>query len=160
MSADAREPTILPFAELSAWTGKELGVSRWLEIDQELVDRFADLTGDRNWIHIDRERAGREMGGTIAHGLLVLALVPQLRKDLFRLTGAGRSLNYGYDRLRFTAPTPVGSRIRLRLRLAAVASSGAAQRVTYGMTVEREGTDKPVLAADWIVLLHPAVARN
>lgn len=158
MTTTTPQPTTLSFAELGAWGGRELGVSRWFEIDQDLVDRFAAVTGDYNWIHVDRERANREIGGPIAHGLLVLSLVPQLRKDVLKLIGAGRSLNYGYDRLRFTGPTPIGSRIRLRLALGEVAAVGSSQRVTFKMTVDREGAEKPVLVADWIVLLSPAVA--
>jgi acyl dehydratase len=156
MNTAQPQPVTLPFAELPGWTGRELGVSRWLTIDQAMVDRFADLTGDFNWIHVDRERAARELGGPIAHGLLVLSLVPQLRKDVFRLTGAGPSLNYGYDQLRFTGQTPVDSRIRLRLGVKAISAKGASRRVTFSMIVERDGAEKPVLVADWIVLLQPA----
>lgn len=160
MNGTQPQPVTLAFAELADWTGRELGVSRWLTVDQELVDRFADLTGDKNWIHVDRERATRELGGPIAHGLLVLSLVPQLRKDVFRLTGAGPSLNYGYDQLRFTGQTPVGSRIRLRLGVKSLAAKGASHRVTFSMKVERDGAEKPVLVADWIVLLQPAPSRS
>jgi acyl dehydratase len=160
MTTDAPGLKTLPFEGLAEWKGKELGVSRWLTVDQDLVDRYADLTGDRNWIHVDRERAEREMGGTIAHGLLVLSLMPEMRKDIFRLMGAGRSLNYGYDRLRFTGPTPVGSRIRVRLTVADVTLQGQAQRVTFGVQIERDGAERPVLVADWIVLLHPKAQRS
>jgi len=153
------DPVKLPYAELESWVGKELGQSEWLLIDQDLVDRFAELTGDDNWIHVDRERAAREMGGTIAHGLLALSMVPRMRRDIVQPVGAGRVLNYGYDRVRFTSPIPVGSRVRLRMSVASVEPRGEGKCLTQSFSVELEGGTRPALVAMWTILLFPPRSR-
>lgn len=101
--------------ELARHVGRPLGATDWVSITQEQIDAFAELTGDDHWIHVDVARAARARpdGKTIAHGLYLLSLIPRLQRQLFRIERRGEGLNYGYDRVRFTAPVPVGSRIRL-----------------------------------------------
>src|SRR5918911_2870597 len=103
-------------ADLKAFEGKEIGVSDWYTVTQEQIDKFADATGDHQWIHVDVERAKREMPGgkTIAHGYLTLALVPRMAQTLLKVTGRKRGLNYGSNKVRFTNAVPAGARIRLR----------------------------------------------
>src|SRR3989442_1706775 len=115
--------------------GKELGPSDWMTVDQAMIDRFAEATGDHQWIHVDVERAKREMPGgkTIAHGYLTLSLVPRMAAGLVTVTKRGRGINYGSNKVRFTSPVPAGSRIRLRQRITAVDDiPGNGVRVTSG----------------------------
>jgi acyl dehydratase len=143
--------------ELRTLVGQELGVSDWLTVTQELIDRFAELTGDRQWIHIDRERACRESpyGATVAHGFLTLALLSRLQRQAVEVLGDfGRAINYGLNRVRFPAPLPAGSRIRSRCTLQGVAEVPEGIQLTWGIIVEREGEAKPVLAAEWLVRLY------
>ncbi len=137
--------------------GKELGPSEWLTVTQEMIDKFADATGDRQWIHVDVERARLEMPGgkTIAHGYLTLSLVPQLAPKLMTIAGRRRGLNYGLNKVRFTAPVPAGSRVRLRQRLLnaeEVADSGV--RITSEMTIEVEGSERPAMVAETIAIVY------
>jgi acyl dehydratase len=135
--------------DLLALVGRELGPTMWWEITQSQIDRFADLTGDHQWIHIDPDRArAGEFGGTIAHGLFVLALGPHLLEQLVAFAGFAHTLNYGYDKVRFTAPTPVNSRVRLRAVVDEVRETrpGTAL-VTTVQTFEVEGGTKPVCVA-------------
>src|ERR1700758_2422921 len=106
-------------ADLAQYVGQEIGVSDWFTVDQALIDKFADATGDHQWIHVDVERAKRELPGgkTIAHGYLTLALVPRLGQTLYHVTHRSRGLNYGSNRVRFTAPVPAGARVRLHQSL-------------------------------------------
>ena len=105
--------------DMTQYAGKELGVSDWYTVTQEQIDKFADATGDHQWIHVDVERAKREMPGgkTIAHGWLTLSLVPRLAQTIYRVKHRSRGINYGANRVRFTAPVPAGSRVRLRLKV-------------------------------------------
>lgn len=133
---------------LRACVGSELGVSEWLEVDQALVDRFADVTGDHQWIHVDPERAAESpLGGTIAHGLLVLSLGPRLSREIYEVTGFRLVLNYGYDKVRFPAPTPVGKRLRMRARLAELTEVAGGVRIVVEQTYEVEGQEKPCCVA-------------
>jgi acyl dehydratase len=136
--------------DLLQHVGKELGPSEWMTIDQAMIDKFADATGDHQWIHVDVERAKTEMPGgkTIAHGLLTLSLVPRMASTLLKVTKRKRGLNYGSNRVRFTGVVPAGARIRLRQRIANVEQlDSGGVRVTSDMTVELEGQEKPVLVA-------------
>ena len=136
--------------DLLQHVGKELGPTEWMTVDQAMIDKFADATGDHQWIHVDVERAKKEMPGgkTIAHGLLTLSLVPRMASTLVKVTQRKRGLNYGSNRVRFTGVVPAGSRIRLRQRIANVeALESGGIRVTSDMTVELEGQEKPVLVA-------------
>jgi acyl dehydratase len=141
---------------LAGYVGKDLGASEWLEIDQARIDAFAATTGDDHWIHVDVERARREMpdGKTIAHGLLTLSLVPRLQRTIWTLERRGRGLNYGYNRVRFTGPVPVGARIRLHQTLKAAEPSDGAVRFTFESSVEVEGANRPALVAETIVLIY------
>ncbi|MBI3825902.1 MAG: MaoC family dehydratase [Candidatus Rokubacteria bacterium] len=137
--------------DLKQHIGRELGPSDWMTVDQAMIDKFAEATGDHQWIHVDVERAKREMPGgkTIAHGYLTLSLVPRLAATLVRVEKRTRGLNYGSNKVRFTGPVPAGSRIRLRQRIANVEDvEGNGVRITSQMTVEVEGQERPVLVAE------------
>lgn len=140
--------------DLTGLVGQELGVSDWRIVDQAMIDRFADATGDRQWIHVDVERARREMGGTIAHGLLTLSLLPDMAAEVLQLEGVKSGLNYGFDRIRFTCPVAAGSRIRMRIKLDGVEPIPAGLQVRYGCTVEIEGGERPALVADWLTRIY------
>src|SRR5712692_8725607 len=134
--------------DLKQYVGRELGPSDWMTVDQAMIDKFADATGDHQWIHVDVERAKREMPGgkTIAHGYLTLSLVPRMAATLVEVTKRSRGLNYGSNKVRFTNAVPAGSRIRLRQRILSVEDvSGNGVRVTSEMTVEIEGQERPAL---------------
>ncbi len=140
-------------ADLKAYEGKEIGVSDWYTVTQEQIDKFADATGDHQWIHVDVERASREMPGgkTIAHGWLTLSLVPRLASTLYRVKNRSRGINYGANRVRFTGMVPAGSRIRLRLMIKSVEPvDGGGTRITSDGTMEVEGGARPVLVAETI----------
>src|SRR5262245_48721723 len=100
--------------DLAAWAGKPLGATPWSAIDQATISKFADVTGDDHWIHVDTDRASREMPGgkTIAHGLLLLSLIPALQRQIFQIRRRGHGLNYGYDRIRFVRPVPCDAKVR------------------------------------------------
>lgn len=136
--------------ELNAALGEELGVSDWFDIDQAAIDRFAAATGDHYFIHVDPARAKAEAGldSTIAHGLFTLSLGPMFSYTILAVRGFGSTLNYGYDKVRFTGPVPVDSRVRMRMRLEAVESSERGVRVGCRQTFEIEGAEKPVCVAD------------
>jgi acyl dehydratase len=140
--------TITGIDELKAKVGEELGVSDWHDVTQEEIDAFADATGDHQWIHVDPERAAQTpFGSTIAHGLYTLSLGPRFSYSMLSFEGFAFGLNYGYERVRFPAPLPVGSRVRMRAALADVADVPGGVRVTITQTFEREGGDKPVCVA-------------
>ena len=138
---------------LRALIGQELGVSDWLEVTQDLIDRFAEVTGDHQWIHVDVERAKREMPGgkTIAHGYLLLSLLPKLGAGIYKLAWPTRSINYGSDKVRIVNPVKAGARIRLRQSLVAVEDGApGAHRITVRQTLEIEHEAKPAMIADTI----------
>jgi acyl dehydratase len=138
---------------LRALIGQELGISDWLEVTQDLIDRFAEVTGDHQWIHVDVERAKREMPGgkTIAHGYLLLSLLPKLGAGIYKLSWPTRSINYGSDKVRIVNPVKAGARIRLRQSLVAVEDGApGAHRITVRQTLEIEGEAKPAMIADTI----------
>ena len=136
--------------DLKTLIGRELGPSEWITVDQAMIDKFADATGDHQWIHVDVERAKREMPGgkTIAHGLLTLSLVPRLAATLMRVEKRRQGINYGSNKVRFITPVPAGARVRLRQVIANVEEvEGNGVRVTSDMTVELDGAPKPALVA-------------
>lgn len=145
-------------ADLAAWIGKPLGASRWVALDQRKIDAFAELTGDDHWIHIDTERAATEMPGgkTLVHGFLTLALIPWLQRDVYRIERRGKGLNYGCNRLRFTSPVPVDSKVRLLQTLKACERVDGATRLTLECTMEIEGQERPALVAETIVQIFDA----
>ena len=131
--------------------GEEIGVSPWLEITQERIDLFAKAIDDYQWIHVDRERARHSpFGSTIAHGFLTLSLLSHLAERTFSFTDRKMGVNYGLNKLRFTAPVPSGSRIRARFTLAKYDKLDGGVQVTWNVTVERDGSDKPVMVAEWL----------
>jgi acyl dehydratase len=136
--------------------GKELGPTEWLEVDQERIDRFADATGDHQWIHVDPERAAEgPFGTTVAHGYLTLSLLPLLMSGALNLTGYGMGINYGLNKVRFPAPVPSGSRVRATFTVQSVEDVPAGEQGVVLATVEREGSDKPVCVAEVVVrMLH------
>jgi acyl dehydratase len=143
---------------LKALIGQELGVGDWIEVTQEMIDRFAEVTGDHQWIHVDVERAKREMPGgkTIAHGYLLLSLLPKLGAGVYKVAWPSRTLNYGSDKVRIVNPVPAGARIRLRQGLVAVEDgAGGTHRITVRQTIEIEGQAKPALVADTIRMTFP-----
>ncbi|MBV9863259.1 MAG: MaoC family dehydratase [Alphaproteobacteria bacterium] len=143
-------------ADLTAYEGKEVGVSDWYTVSQEQINKFADATGDHQWIHVDVERAKREMPGgkTIAHGFLTLSLVPRLAHGIYEVQKRSRGINYGSNRVRFTGPVPAGSRIRLRQKIKSVEKVEGGVRVTSENTMEIEGGSRPVLVAETISMLY------
>jgi acyl dehydratase len=137
--------------DLKQHIGRELGPSEWMTVDQGMIDKFADATGDHQWIHVDVERAKREMPGgkTIAHGFLTLSLVPRMAATLVNITKRSRGINYGSNKVRFTSPVPAGARIRLKQRITSVDDvAGNGVRVTSEVTVEVEGQERPALVAE------------
>jgi acyl dehydratase len=137
--------------ELKAATGTVLGTSGWLEIDQDKVDRFADATGDHQWIHVDTRRAAAgPFGTTIAHGFLTLSLIPYFAAQAYRLDGWRMAVNYGLDRVRFITPVRVGSRLRGVLELVSLQELPGGVQLTVRATVEIEGNDRPAAVAETI----------
>lgn len=147
--------TVSP-AQLNDMIGKEIGVSRWIEVDQKRIDVFADVTEDPQFIHIDPERAKAEtpFGGTIAHGFLSLSLLSPMAMDLgFSLEGMSMGINYGFEKIRFLQPVRAGRKVRGHFVLEnAVERHPGQWMLTYGVTVEIEGEDKPALIANWLTL--------
>jgi acyl dehydratase len=143
------------FDEIKSAVGAEIGVSDWIEITQDRINRFADATCDEQWIHLDQERAKTELPGgtTIAHGLLSLALTPMFVRSVMGLKGLKSTLNYGADRIRYLSPVPAGSRLRGRVSIAEaeeVPPNGL--RVSYRMVIEIEGGQRPACVAELIAL--------
>lgn len=143
---------IASLAELKALVGQEIGVSDWVQISQERVNQFAEATGDYQWIHLDVERCKREspFGGPIAHGYLTLSLLPMLMQNTVRMSDVRMGVNYGLNKVRFPAPVPVGSKVRSRVTVMSVEDIEGGAQVTWLVTVEREGGDKPVCVAESI----------
>jgi len=145
--------TVIEYAQLADAAGTELGASSWVALDQPRIDAFAEVTGDKQWIHTDPQRAADgPFGGTIAHGWLVLSLLPGLVSELLEVPGRRLSVNYGVDRVRFTAPVPVGSRVRLRARIAEVTPRGDALLVKLAITIELEGQEQPAAVGEVLSL--------
>ncbi len=139
--------------QLAGLVGQELGVSDWITVDQALIDRFADVTADHQWIHVDVERATKEIGGTIAHGFLTVSLMPRMMESIIRIEGYKRSINYGSNRLRFTGTVPSGARVRLRAKLISVEPKQDGLLLQRDSTIEVEGQERPALVAEWLTLL-------
>ena len=140
-------------SELSSLIGQEIGVSRWFEIDQARIDAFADVTEDHQFIHVDPEAARQTpFGGTIAHGFLTLSLASAMSYDAVRpLDGVAMGVNYGFDKLRFLAPVPAGSRVRGRFKLLSAEDKGGGRwLIKHELTIEIDGADKPALIAEWL----------
>jgi acyl dehydratase len=149
--------TFATLADLAACTGQEVAVSDWITITQQQVNLFAEATGDHQWIHVDVEKAAAgPFGGPIAHGFLTLSLLPRFFESSFDITGSRMGVNYGLNKVRFMAPVPVGSRLRGRMKLLATeAIAGDGMQMTWEVTVEREGSAKPVCVAESLVRRYP-----
>ena len=144
--------------DMKALVGEEFGVSEWVEVDQEMIDKFAEATGDHQWIHVDVERAAKEMPGgkTIAHGFLTLSIVPRLAATIWKVENRSRGVNYGLNKLRFTAPVPAGARVRLSQKLLNaedVKHDGV--QLTFEHKVEIEGQERPALIAEGLSIIYP-----
>ncbi|GHD12853.1 MaoC family dehydratase [Tianweitania populi] len=148
----------IEYQNLPALVGQEVGVSEWVLIDQDRVNRFAEATGDFQWIHVDVERATRERGGTVAHGYLTLSLVPGLIETMLIYEDVSHTINYGADRLRFTAPVMVGKRVRVRQTIKTVEPRGSGMQYLAEIKVEIENEDKPALIMDMRMLVFPSEA--
>ncbi|MEJ7634149.1 MaoC family dehydratase [Aeromicrobium sp.] len=141
-------------SEIAAAAGEELGVSEWVAITQERIDLFADATGDRQWIHVDPERAaGGPFGATVAHGYLTLSMLPFLGAQVYAFAGDVARVNYGLNKVRFVSPVIVGSKVRNRVDLLEVEEIEKGQRATLQHTVEIKGQDKPACVAETVVRL-------
>jgi acyl dehydratase len=149
--------TFQTLAEIAACVGQDVAVSDWLTVTQQQVNMFAEATGDHQWIHVDPEKAAQgPFGGPIAHGFLTLSLIPKFFESSFEVVGSRMGVNYGLNKVRFTAPVPVGSRLRARMKLLAsepIANDGV--QMAWEVTVEREGVDKPVCVAESLVRRYP-----
>jgi acyl dehydratase len=138
--------------EFAAAQGSQLGPTEWMEISQDRVNLFADATDDHQWIHVDPEKAADgPFGGTIAHGLLTLSLLPHFSHDLYRVDGISLAVNYGYNKVRFITPVKVGARIRARGEVTAINQLESAVQATTTITVEIEGSEKPAAVAESII---------
>ena len=153
MNRTERKGTPIPIADLPGLIGEEIGVSRWIEIDQARIDAFADITEDRQFIHVDPEAAkATPFGGTIAHGFLTLSLLSAMSYDAVPpLESVAMGVNYGFDKLRFLAPVMSGSRVRGRFRLLSAEDKGGGRwLLKQEVTVEIDGAEKPALIAEWL----------
>jgi acyl dehydratase len=140
--------------DLPGLIGTEVGVSDWLQITQERVNQFADATGDHQWIHVDVERATREMGGPIAHGYLTLSLIPHLSSGMLPVKGVTRGINYGSDKVRFTNMVRVGKRVRLRQQLIGAEPKAGGMQIKNLCTIEIEGEERPACVAETMSVLY------
>ncbi|MEA1673016.1 MaoC family dehydratase [Nitrospirillum sp. BR 11163] len=142
-------------AELPTLVGRDLGYSDWMVVDQDRINGFADATGDHQWIHVDVPRATAALGGTIAHGFLTLSLLAAFSYQTLEVRNAGKGLNYGFNKIRFLAPVPAGSRVRSHQTLDAVEEKGGGWLLTRTVTIEIEGQEKPALMAEWLTAVYP-----
>jgi acyl dehydratase len=149
--------TFETLAELAQHTGEEVAVSDWLTITQEQVNLFAEATGDHQWIHVDVERAKQgPFGGPIAHGFLTLSLLPKLVESAIEVRQSRMGVNYGLNKVRFTAPVPVGSRVRARVKLlAAEPIDNGGYQLAWQVTIELEGSGRPACVAESITRRYP-----
>jgi acyl dehydratase len=149
--------TFQTLQEVAALVGQEVALSDWVTITQEQINQFAQATGDHQWIHVDVERAkAGPFGAPIAHGFLTLSLLPRFFDSAFQIVESRMGVNYGLNRVRFMAPVPVGSRLRARMKLLACEPiDKAGMQMTWEVTVEREGTAKPVCVAESIARRYP-----
>jgi acyl dehydratase len=148
---------VVNYAELEQYAGQEIGASEWVTIDQDRVNKFADATGDHQWIHLDVERAKRELptNGTIAHGYLTVSLIPWLGSQIMKVDGVSRGINYGSNKVRFINMVPVGARVRAKLKILNVDAKAAGKQITSEYTIEIQGQDRPACVAETIGIVYP-----
>jgi acyl dehydratase len=141
-------------AAMKDYVGKQLGTSDWVTVDQGRINQFAEATGDHQWIHVDVERAKKEMpnGKTIAHGFLTLSLLPMLMDSVYKIRKTSRGINYGSNKVRFTSMVPSGSRVRLHQRLKSLEEVEGGVRMIFDCTVELEGSTRPALVSETIIM--------
>jgi acyl dehydratase len=146
-------PAFASLDDLKALVGQEIAASEWLPVTQDMINDFAEVTGDRQWIHIDAERARREspFGATIAHGFFTLSLIGKLHLESVQIAKVKQTINYGLNRVRFPAPVPAGSQIRTRSQLQAWDEVGETVQLTWIIRVDVQGQPKPALVAEWIL---------
>lgn len=143
--------TFKTLAELADCVGQEVAVSDWMPVTQPMIQQFADATGDHQWIHLDATRAkAGPFGSTIAHGFLTLSMIPAFAQSAYAVEGIRMGVNYGLNKVRFTAPVPVGSRLRGRMKLLSAEPIEGGRQLCWQVTIEREGSDKPVCVAETI----------
>ncbi len=140
--------------ELAAYQGMLIGHSPWVTVSQAMINAFAETTGNHQWIHVDVERATKELGSPIAHGFLTLSLLPMLGSEVLRVSGTTRGINYGSDKVRFTNMVPVGSKGRLRQKCLSVEPKAGGKQMKMEATVEIEGQERPALVAESITVLY------
>jgi len=148
------DPRTVDYADLESLAGQEIGVSDWHTIDQDRVNMFADATGDHQWIHIDVERATKELGSPIVHGYLTLSLLPMLGPEVLRVTGTSRGINYGANKVRFTNMVPVGSKLRMRQTCKEVNEKAGGKQMISECVIEIEGQERPACVAETITILY------
>ncbi len=142
------------FDNVSSLVGEEVGVSDWVEISQDRVNQFADATGDHQWIHVDVERATREIGTPIAHGYLTLSLIPMLGSGMLNVEGVTRGINYGCNKVRFTNMVPVGSKVRMRQKLLSCEPKAGGLQLTNECKIEIDGQERPACVAETISIIY------
>jgi len=152
----AFERVAVAFHDVPKLAGQEIGVSDWLLVDQDRVNKFADATGDHQWIHVDVDRATREIGGPIAHGFLTLSLIPHLASGLLKISGVTHGVNYGLNKTRFTNMVRVGKRVRLRQKLVSAEPKTGGLQLISECTVEIEGEKRPACVAETISVIYGA----
>jgi acyl dehydratase len=150
-------PALLDPRSLKDRVGQDIAASGWITVEQSMIDAFAEVTGDRQWIHVDIERAKAEspFGTTIAHGFLTLSLLAQLQNDALQLQNVRQTINYGLNRVRFPAPVRAGTRIRARFRLLAWDEVGDTIQLTWHCVIDVDGQPKPALVAEWVLRHFP-----
>lgn len=148
--------TFTGLAELKSAVGEHLGYSDWHEVTQEMVDMFAEATGDHQWIHVDQEKAAAgPFGSTIAHGYLTLSLIPGLSAEVYEITGITMGINYGSNKVRFTNPVPTGSRVRAGFELVSVDTGPKGSQMVTKVIIEIEGQDRPACVAETVAVIVP-----
>jgi acyl dehydratase len=145
---------LIKFEDLESLVGTEVGASPWHQITQSQVNKFAEATGDHQWIHVDVERATKELGAPIAHGYLTLSLLPMLAAQIMRVEGVARGINFGCNKVRFTNMVPVGSRVRLRQKCLKVEERAGGKQMIMENTIEIEGKDRPACVAEAISIIY------
>jgi len=154
--------TVVGLADLGGLVGREIATSDWMVVSQDRINAFADTTDDHQWIHVDvdRARAQTPFGVTIAHGFLTLSLISTLMRNAITIDGARMTLNYGLNRVRFVSPVLSGSRIRARIGIRKIDDLADSTQVTWNVTIEREGGDKPCMVAEWVVRYYPEASAT
>lgn len=145
---------LVNYADLESLIGTEVGVSPWHQVTQSQIDKFADATGDHQWIHVDVERATKELGHTIAHGYLTLSLLPMLSAQVMRVEGVQRGINFGCNKVRFTNMVPSGSKVRLRQKCLGIEQRAGGKQMIMESTIEIEGKDRPACVAESISIIY------